>query len=49
MNYTQKGIQAKQRALNAKGGKFGRKLLLTLVMLFITVLIGIVIWGSLRL
>jgi len=45
MNYTQKGIQAKQRALNAKGGKFGRKLLLTLVMLFITVLIGIVIWG----
>lgn len=45
MNFTQKGIQAKQHALNAKGGKFGRKLLLTLVMLLITVLIGIVIWG----
>ncbi|MBR3823605.1 MAG: transglycosylase domain-containing protein [Lachnospiraceae bacterium] len=45
MNYTQKGIQAKQRALNAKGGKFGRKLLLTLVMLLITALIGIVVWG----
>ena len=45
MNFTQKGIQAKQRALNAKGGKFGRKLLLTLVMLLITALIGIVVWG----
>lgn len=45
MNFTQKGIQAKQRALNAKGGKFGRKLLLTLVMLLITAFIGIVVWG----
>lgn len=45
MNFTQRGIVQKQRALNAKGGKFGRKLLLTVVTLLITALIGIVVWG----
>ena len=45
MNFTQRGIAQKQRVLNAKGGKFGRKLLLTLVVLLITALIAIVIWG----
>ncbi len=45
MNYSQQGIIAKQRALNAKGGKFGRKLLLTLIIALISFLIGIVIFG----
>ena len=45
MNFTQKGILQKQKALNAKGGKFGRKLLLTFVALLIIVLIAIVVWG----
>ncbi len=45
MNFTQRGIVQKQKALNAKGGKFGRKLLLTIVVLLITALIGIVVWG----
>ncbi|MBP3350817.1 MAG: transglycosylase domain-containing protein [Lachnospiraceae bacterium] len=45
MNFTQRGLAQKQRTLNAKGGKFGRKLLLTLVALLITVLIAIVVWG----
>lgn len=45
MNYTQKGIQEKQRSLNAKCGKLGRKLLLAIVVLLITVFIGVVVWG----
>lgn len=45
MNFTQKGIVAKQKALNAKGGKFGRKLFLTLVMVIILAIICIVVWG----
>lgn len=45
MNFTQRGIAYKQKALNAKGGKFGRKLLLTIVILLIFALIAIVIWG----
>ncbi len=45
MNFTQQGIIAKQRALNAKSGKFGRKLVLTLVILLIILLIGIGILG----
>ena len=45
MNYSQKGILAKQRALNAKSGKFGRKLVLLLVMVAIAATIGIVILG----
>ncbi|MBR4084408.1 MAG: transglycosylase domain-containing protein [Lachnospiraceae bacterium] len=45
MNFTQRGIVQKQRALNAKGGKFGRKLLLTVVLLLITLLVAIVVWG----
>ncbi len=45
MNFTQKGIVAKQKALNAKGGKFGRKLLLTLVMVIILAIICMVVWG----
>ncbi len=45
MSFTQRGIVQKQKALNAKGSKFGRKLLLTLVALLITALIAIVVWG----
>ncbi len=45
MNYTQKGIIAKQKALNAKGGKLGRKLLLALVIIIIVAIIGIGILG----
>ncbi len=45
MNYTQNGILAKQRALNAKGGKLGRKLVLLLTMVFIAAIIAVVILG----
>ncbi len=45
MNFTQRGIVAKQKALNAKGGKFGRKLLLTLVMVIIIAIICLMVWG----
>ena len=45
MNFTQRGIVAKQKAINATGGKFGRKLLLTLVMVIIIAIICLAIWG----
>ena len=45
MNYTQRGIVAKQKALNATGSKFGRKLLLTLVMVIIIAIICLAVWG----
>lgn len=45
MNFSQKGVIAKQKALNAKGGKFCRKLVLTLVMFIIIAIIGLVVWG----
>ncbi|MBQ7777180.1 MAG: transglycosylase domain-containing protein [Lachnospiraceae bacterium] len=45
MNYSQKGIIAKQRALNAKGGKFGRKLGLTLVIAGIIAIIALAVLG----
>lgn len=45
MNYSQKGVQAKQKALNAKGGKFGRKLIITLTTLLMVAIVGVVIIG----
>lgn len=45
MNFSQKGVVAKQKALNAKGGKLGRKLGLNLVMVIIIALIALVVWG----
>ncbi len=45
MNFSQKGVIAKQKALNAKSGKFGRKLLLTIVVFIIIVIVGIGIIG----
>lgn len=45
MNFSQKGIMAKQKALNAKGGKLGRKLFLGLTLFLIFALIGIVVLG----
>ena len=45
MNFTQKGIIAKQKAVTAKGGKLGRKLVLSISLLLIALLIAIVIFG----
>ncbi len=45
MNFSQKGVVAKQKALNAKSGKFGRKLLLTFVIFIIIAIVGIGIIG----
>ncbi len=45
MNFSQKGVIAKQKAVTAKGGKFGRKLLLTLSFILIAAFIGIAIIG----
>lgn len=43
MNYGKRGVRAKQRALNSKTKKLGRKLILTLVKLALASVIGIVI------
>ena len=43
MNYGKRGVRAKQRALNSKTTKLGRKLILTLVKLALASVIGIVI------
>lgn len=46
MNYGKKGVRAKQRALNAKGGKWGRKLALSLVKLTLAAIIGSGVCGA---
>ncbi len=43
MNYGKKGVRAKQRALNSKSAKLGRKLLLTCVQVFLIACIGVAI------
>ncbi len=43
MNYGKRGVRAKQRALNSKTKKIGRKFVLTLVKLSLASLIGVVI------
>ncbi len=45
MNFSQKGVIAKQKALNAKSGKLGRKLLLALCVFMIIAVVGIGIMG----
>ncbi len=45
MNYGKKGIRDKERQLNAKGGKWGRKLLLTCIELVLVGILGIGICG----
>lgn len=45
MNFSQKGVIAKQKALNAKSGKLGRKLILAIVVFLIIAVVGIGIMG----
>ncbi len=45
MNYGKRGVRAKQRALNAKSKKWGRKLGVSLVKLSLAAMIGVVICG----
>ncbi|MCM1046286.1 MAG: transglycosylase domain-containing protein [Candidatus Gastranaerophilales bacterium] len=46
MNYGKRGVRAKQRALNAKSAKWGRKLALTSLKVFIWAVIGLGICGT---
>ncbi len=46
MNYGKKGVRARQRALNSKGTKIERKILLGIVKLTLTALIGICVCGA---
>ena len=45
MNYGKKGVRAKQKALNAKASKWGRKLILTLLKVVLIAVIGVGICG----
>ena len=45
MNYGKKGVRAKQKALNSKSQKWGRKLALTCVKIMLAAVVGI---GSCR-
>ena len=45
MNYGKKGVRAKQKALNSKSQKWGRKLALTCVKIMLTAVVGIGICG----
>jgi len=45
MNYGKKGVRAKQKELNAKGAKWGRKIAFTCVKVFLVGIIGIGIIG----
>ena len=46
MNYGKKGVRAKQKALNSKSVKWGRKLALTCVKVFLIALVGLGIVGA---
>ena len=46
MNYGRKGVQRKKRALNAQAGKWGKKLALTVLEIFLIAFIGIGIIGA---
>ena len=41
MNYGKKGVRAKQKALNSKSQKWGRKLALTCVKIMLAAIVGI--------
>lgn len=45
MNYSKRGVRKKQKALNAKGGKWGKKLGFTFVQIFLLFLISIAVVG----
>ena len=45
MNYGKKGVRAKQRALNSKPAKWGRKIILTCVKITLIAFVGIGICG----
>ena len=45
MNYSKKGVRAKQKALNSKSVKWGRKLALTLLKVFLIIVVGFGIIG----
>jgi len=46
LNYGKAGVKAKQKELNAKGGKFGRKFLFLLFKLVMAAVIGLCICGA---
>ena len=46
MNYGKRGVLAKQKALNSKSMKWGRKLALTVLRVFLIAMVGIGIWGA---
>ncbi|MCM1175597.1 MAG: transglycosylase domain-containing protein [Blautia sp.] len=46
MNYGKKGVRKKQKALNAKGGKWGKKLGFTFVQVFLLLLISAAVIGA---
>lgn len=46
MNYSKRGVRKKQKALNAKGGKWGKKLGFTFVQVFLLFLISIAVVGA---
>ena len=45
MNYGKKGVRAKQKALNSRSVKWGRKLALTLVKVFLVAIVALGIFG----
>lgn len=45
MNYSKRGVRKKQKALNAKGGKWGKKLGFTFVQVFLLFLISAAVLG----
>ena len=45
MNYGKRGVRAKQRALNSKSKKLGRKFAITAVKLTLATIIGVTICG----
>ena len=45
MNYSKRGVKKKQKALNAKGGKWGKKLGFTFVQVFLLFLISVAVIG----
>lgn len=45
MNYSKQGVQAKQKTLNSKSAKWGRKLVFTSIKLFLIAIIGVSILG----
>ena len=45
MNYSKKGVRAKQKTLNSKSQKWGRKIALTCVKVMLAAVVGIGICG----